>query len=525
MGDPNEEEIRMRKMDAYGTQKDKESEKNKDPLTKEQQKRQRSFVIYIPKKLFYISLFICFIALIVTYVPRRYFLPFDEENPYAALGEEGIKLFRKYDRNGDDQLSISEYESLFFQMLGNGLNLTEFEYNPEQEIEEDDQFVTMRAYFTPLVIETMTKDLEESYFGNIDSLSGLKEWTKLNHEWMNFGVRHFSMFFPKERVQQGHIFDLYTEERSFMSSIGASHLSSNRFYPSKIDDKLIGLYRILSMFHPRPFLMIRFPPKGGVALVRAQNNDYIEIVFRFHAEFQLNEPPHNPFWFTPAQFTGSLIISKDYTRILNFNLYVPSDKKLNVDMEWLNGPSENENMEVDIGYMPLMTANITAKSRLRRHSHDTEEPIETDDTLQDTVNNIIWTHEIGLDDALQQLEVKMYPFKKITYYNFTETIKKAQEENKLIHSILLWERFISNWNLVVDLKEFEKDSSQPEIQKIAAHFMENYKFPVMMYVTFPNGTIVHKVNANDYMDQGEGFMQNPYAAFLKTGIANAEKMA
>lgn len=124
MGDPNEKEIRLRKMDAYGTQKDKESEKNKDPLTKEQQKRQRSFVIYIPKKLFYLSLFIGLIALIVTYVPRRYFLPFDEENPYAALGEEGIKLFRKYDRNGDDQLSISEYESLFFQMLGNGLNVS-----------------------------------------------------------------------------------------------------------------------------------------------------------------------------------------------------------------------------------------------------------------------------------------------------------------------------------------------------------------------------------------------------------------
>lgn len=57
--------------------------------------------------------------------------------------------------------------------------------------------------------------------------------------------------------------------------------------------------------------------------------------------------------------------------------------------------------------------------------------------------------------------------------------------------------------------------------------MENYKFPVMMYVAYPNGTIVHKVNANEYMDQGpyEGFMQNPYAAFLKAGIANAEKMA
>ena len=75
------------------------------------------------------------------------------------------------------------------------------------------------------------------------------------------------------------------------------------------------------------------------------------------------------------------------------------------------------------------------------------------------------------------------------------------------------------------MQEYEKDSSQPELQKIASHFLENYKFPVMMYVAYPNGTIAHKVNANDYMEDnhGDGFMQNPYLTFLKTGIANAEK--
>lgn len=78
---------------------------------------------------------------------------------------------------------------------------------------------------------------------------------------------------------------------------------------------------------------------------------------------------------------------------------------------------------------------------------------------------------------------------------------------------------------MVDLKDLEKDSSQPsEVQKTAAHFLENYKFPVMMYVAYPNGTIVHKVNANEYMDEGQGFMDNPYLNFLKKGISNAENL-
>jgi hypothetical protein len=33
------------------------------------------------------------------------------------------------------------------------------------------------------------------------------------------------------------------------------------------------------------------------------------------------------------------------------------------------------------------------------------------------------------------------------------------------------------------------------------HFLGSYKFPVMMYVAFPNGTIAHQVNANEYMDE------------------------
>lgn len=95
--------------------------------------------------------------------------------------------------------------------------------------------------------------------------------------------------------------------------------------------------------------------KGTALLLRAQNDRFYDILFRVHAEFQINELPSLPFWFTPACFQGRLIISKNAEQIEYFNLYVPTEKRLNVDMEWLNeATSEGESMEVDIGFMVIL---------------------------------------------------------------------------------------------------------------------------------------------------------------------------
>lgn len=54
--------------------------------------------------------------------------------------------------------------------------------------------------------------------------------------------------------------------------------------------------------------------------------------YRIHAEFQLNKPPLHPFWFTPAQFSGRLIINRDATIVKFFHMSVP-ERNLNVGME------------------------------------------------------------------------------------------------------------------------------------------------------------------------------------------------
>jgi len=56
------------------------------------------------------------------------------------------------------------------------------------------------------------------------------------------------------------------------------------------------------------------------------------LICRVHAEFQLNEPPYHPFWFTPGQFNGRLIISKNSSHIEYFKLYLPTEKVLNIGL-------------------------------------------------------------------------------------------------------------------------------------------------------------------------------------------------
>ena len=42
----------------------------------------------------------------------------------------------------------------------------------------------------------------------------------------------------------------------------------------------------------------------------------------------------------------------------------------------------------------------------------------------------------------------------------------------------------------------------------AAMLLADYTFPVMMMVIAPNGTILHKVNANDFLDMETSLLES-----------------
>ena len=52
----------------------------------------------------------------------------------------------------------------------------------------------------------------------------------------------------------------------------------------------------------------------------------------------------------------------------------------------------------------------------------------------------------------------------------------------------------------VVFQALQKDESDPSMSAFATMLLSEYEFPVMMMVIAPNGTVVHKVNANDFLD-------------------------
>ena len=54
-----------------------------------------------------------------------------------------------------------------------------------------------------------------------------------------------------------------------------------RYYPPDVAQEHIICHRLLSMFHPRPFIFSRFPPQGTIAVIRARHGSLLDIYFRF----------------------------------------------------------------------------------------------------------------------------------------------------------------------------------------------------------------------------------------------------
>lgn len=348
-------------------------------------------------------------------------------------GWKAIDLFLTYDIDGDLYLSVEEAVPLLLKLVGDQGNETE---NADALPGED--LVTIEATLTPLNLSTMMRSWQPEISNY--SVEGLLEWTAPILPLKTFGVSKFQDLLPQNPKNFPPPGTIYTIIDPGIDSNRPLSLPSNIYYPPKVQKRGQFLHRLFSMLHPHPFLVTRFDPQGAFGCVRAVSKDYVEVVFRLHVEFQLNEPPRLPFWFTPAQFTGQLLMSRDLTKVLNFHLYVPNDRRLNVDMEWLIDMNEPEVMEVDIGYLPHMELINVAQSKPHNElaNEEINSPVKLKDTTKNISSNIQWDVEISENDAMEALALKFFPFKKVKYYNLSDAFNIAAAENKLVHSLVLW---------------------------------------------------------------------------------------
>uniref|UniRef100_A0A8C0NH94 Selenoprotein N n=1 Tax=Canis lupus familiaris TaxID=9615 RepID=A0A8C0NH94_CANLF len=452
-----------------------------------------------------------------------------QESALKALGTEGLFLFSSLDTDRDMYISPEEFKPIAEKLTG---STPAASYEEEElPLDPSEETLTIEARFQPLIPESMTKSKDGFLGVSRLALSGLRNWTTAAVPSAVFAARHFRPFLPlRGQVALGEPWWIIPSELSVFTG----YLSNNRFYPPPPKGKEVIIHRLLSMFHPRPFVKTRFAPQGAVACLTAISDFYYTVMFRIHAEFQLSEPPDFPFWFSPGQFTGHIILSKDATHIRDFRLFVPNHRSLNVDMEWLYGASESSNMEVDIGYIPQMELEATGPSVpsmiLDEDGNMIDSRPPSGEPLQFVFEEIKWQQELSWEEAARRLEVAMYPFKKVTYLPFTEAFDQAKAKNKLVHSILLWgalddqgchcsgrtlretvlesspilallnESFISTWSLVRELEDLQNSQENPAHKKLAGLHLEKYSFPVEMMICLPNGTVVHHINANYFLD-------------------------
>uniref|UniRef100_W5KUT1 Selenoprotein N n=1 Tax=Astyanax mexicanus TaxID=7994 RepID=W5KUT1_ASTMX len=472
-----------------------------------------------------------------------------QEAGLKTLGPEGLFLFSSLDVDHDLYLSPEEFKPIAEKLTGTTHTHTfedEFLHDPNGET------LTLHAKMEPLLLETMTKSKDGFLGVSHSSLSGLRSWKSPVVPSSTLSAAQFRVFLPpKEKGKVGDTWWIIPSELNIFTG----YLPNNRYHPPTPRGKEVLIHNLLSMFHPRPFIKSRFAPQGVVACVRALNDFYYDIVFRIHAEFQLNE------------FAGHIILSRDASHVRDFHLYVPNDKSLNVDMEWLYGSSESSSMEVDIGYLPQMELRAAGPSTpsviYDEQGNVIDSSVEGGEPIQFVFEEIHWSSEISREEAANRLEVTFYPFKKVPYLPFTEAFSRAEAERKLVHSILLWgalddqscsgrtlretvlesspvlallnQSFISSWSLVKELEDLQQNLALS--QKAHLH-LESYNFPVEMILALPNGTVVHHINANNFLDQTSmkpdegpafsisGGFEDPststYVRFLQEGLEKAK---
>lgn len=98
---------------------------------------------------------------------------------------------------------------------------------------------------------------------------------------------------------------------------------------------------------------------------------------------------------------------------------------------------------------------------------------------------------------------------------------------------LLTSHFVSTWSLLQDIKRLSTNQYiTPELKTQAGLALESYRFPVESMVALPNGTVVHRMNANEQLDSddadtsavpglSDGLSAN-YYKFLNEAISKAK---
>lgn len=170
-----------------------------------------------------------------------------------------------------------------------------------------------------------------------------------------------------------------------------------------------GILALLKQLHPNPqmdMVIDSGDSRGAWACLRAYNAQFAEIAFRIHAHFVLEDG-----FFTPSQFAGKLIITRNDGKIAFFQMHVP-EGTLNFDVGW-----EHEDHQWTIG-----DSGFCPRIELLAGTQN--------DQTQFVVS-------ISQEEAERKLILQFYKSQQINWVAMNRALEMAQMLQKPIHAIAI----------------------------------------------------------------------------------------
>jgi hypothetical protein len=192
-----------------------------------------------------------------------------------------------------------------------------------------------------------------------------------------------------------------------------------------LDPDKINLF--LGQFHPNPSTHLvatgrRAGPDGAFAILRAISPSHLDIVFRVHAEFFITPKVAGPLqsvaaWYTPAYFTGRLLVNKETGTVEHFRLALPTEKALNVF----------RTVNPSLLGIPKLGHDIVRVERM--------ELAGGDGRLADSID---WAKSLPPADAGRRLARVFYKFEEIDWVPLDQVLTQARGKNRPIFAIVSW---------------------------------------------------------------------------------------
>ncbi len=149
---------------------------------------------------------------------------------------------------------------------------------------------------------------------------------------------------------------------------------------------------------------MNFNGSGAHAIVSSESDEFIEILFRLHAQFELA----NQLFISPSQFDGRMIVNTGSGQVEYFSVEVPPGHGRNIAFEQYSQAAES-----GVGLIETMSLSAGA------------------------IPEVKWDRQMATADAREFLADAFFEFHKIDWVPIDQALKKAKDLERPVFAVIL----------------------------------------------------------------------------------------